>query len=487
VAQVGQGQLGIEWARLVENAKIRSSSRMEGIQTADGGFLMVGDAPHRFGQQIDLLKLDSSGAVEWERAVGDVNDIVVRFSNSLQPAIQLADGGYVLAGGNEELGSGDRYHYEPMILRTDATGRPRWRRVHPLVHTFGSDYYSFLRPANDDRFVVALSGTGKEAVLRSIDENGSIVGERRVTPTLPTENHSISVSGLAVTDDGGLVLLADVLRNTPTQLVTSSMLIVGAQADGTVMWQETYSAREGSSTLLLTALVALEDGGFAVPGWKLHDTEPSYPLLLRTDGQGRRLWRWTGPEHGWGWEAGPFLVETPERTLLVALTASPGMSLLEINGEGETLADQRMPPTQVSPQLTEVRVGGILRHSAGGYVVFGLGLLKPNGGGLLLAKIGPATALPGDCNADGVVDISDAICVLGSLFLGNQDRLPCGDGASHQAANVRVLDVNGDAALDVSDAVTLLSFLFLGGRPPSLGLTCAAIPDCPTATGCGAE
>lgn len=88
----------------------------------------------------------------------------------------------------------------------------------------------------------------------------------------------------------------------------------------------------------------------------------------------------------------------------------------------------------------------------------------------------------GDANADGTTDISDAITILGRLFLGTSS-IPCGKAA----------DVNDDGSLDISDAVYLLSFKFLGGPPPpepsmSCGtdrtpddLTCEEFKPCATA------
>lgn len=46
-------------------------------------------------------------------------------------------------------------------------------------------------------------------------------------------------------------------------------------------------------------------------------------------------------------------------------------------------------------------------------------------------------------------------------------------------------DTNSDGRLDISDAVRVLGFLFLGGLPPVLGAGCVEIPGCPQA--CRAE
>ena len=73
----------------------------------------------------------------------------------------------------------------------------------------------------------------------------------------------------------------------------------------------------------------------------------------------------------------------------------------------------------------------------------------------------------GDSNHDGVVDIGDAVHVLGALFLGGV--FP----TCLEAANA-----NDDSDLDVSDGLTILNHLFLGGAviaPP--GRECGRDPD----------
>lgn len=63
--------------------------------------------------------------------------------------------------------------------------------------------------------------------------------------------------------------------------------------------------------------------------------------------------------------------------------------------------------------------------------------------------------LRGDANADLGLDISDAIAMLGFLFLGG-DPLPCPDAA----------DANDDGTLDISDPIAVLGLLFLAGDVP---------------------
>jgi hypothetical protein len=66
----------------------------------------------------------------------------------------------------------------------------------------------------------------------------------------------------------------------------------------------------------------------------------------------------------------------------------------------------------------------------------------------------PSRFVRGDTNADGALDLSDSIAILGYLFLG--EALLCLDAA----------DPNDDGTADISDAIGLLTHLFLGGEAP---------------------
>jgi hypothetical protein len=86
----------------------------------------------------------------------------------------------------------------------------------------------------------------------------------------------------------------------------------------------------------------------------------------------------------------------------------------------------------------------------------------------------------GDVNADGRLDLSDALRILGFLFLGDPPALACAASA----------DTDGGGRLDITDAVGLLAHLFLGAVAPAEpfrtcgfgpardALGCASYPGC---------
>lgn len=89
--------------------------------------------------------------------------------------------------------------------------------------------------------------------------------------------------------------------------------------------------------------------------------------------------------------------------------------------------------------------------------------------------------VPGDCDQNGSLEISDAVCLLGTLFRGSPEVLPCGDGSFDDPANSDLLNFNGDASVNLTDAVNVLLYLFRAGPPHFLGTECVVIPGCPNA------
>ena len=61
----------------------------------------------------------------------------------------------------------------------------------------------------------------------------------------------------------------------------------------------------------------------------------------------------------------------------------------------------------------------------------------------------------GECNNDGEVDLSDAVCILNWRFSG-----------SAEPGCVAATNANGDNDIDIADASYLLNFLFAGNAPP---------------------
>ncbi len=173
----------------------------------------------------------------------------------------------------------------------------------------------------------------------------------------------------------------------------------------------------------------------------------------------------------------------------------------DLNGDGDT-EDYVLQVLNVADErVINVSVGVPLRYSqvvlslTGNVLAFEASEASQgrdlNGDGdvedyvMYVADLTAVASLPGflraDCNADGSVDISDAVATLFRLFL---------DGTPPECEDA--CDANDDGQVDVSDAIATLGMLFLGqGSIPLPGvnscgfdptddrLTCEAYEACP--------
>ena len=89
----------------------------------------------------------------------------------------------------------------------------------------------------------------------------------------------------------------------------------------------------------------------------------------------------------------------------------------------------------------------------------------------------PRLVLADRCEGEGMEDEED---VRAAEKVGEPDALPCGKGTTQDPGNILLLDSNGDAAVNVSDALYVLGFLFLGEAPPALGTGCVPMVGCPS-------
>ena len=94
-------------------------------QTTDGGYVVAGETQSYGAGDWDvwLLKLDSSGAIQWQKTYGG------RWleATSSDPIQQTADGGYVVSGRTESFGAGGS---DLWVLKLDGQGAIQWQKTY---------------------------------------------------------------------------------------------------------------------------------------------------------------------------------------------------------------------------------------------------------------------------------------------------------------------------------------------------------------------
>jgi hypothetical protein len=114
-----------------------------------------------------------------------------------------------------------------------------------------------------------------------------------------------------------------------------------------------------------------------------------------------------------------------------------------------------LPPDYLCEEVPWPGTGTPTNES--GQILFTAVLADRSGVLLVATPAAPvgATFRRGDANASGTLELTDAIVVLGYLFLGSE-RPACADAA----------DANDNGTLELTDAIFILNYLFLGSRPP---------------------
>ena len=110
-------------------------------QTIDGGFVIAAQSSsYGSADQMYLVKTDDSGNLQWQRTYGG------GYTEKAHSVQQTTDNGYIIAGSTNSMGSGG---YDMYLVKTDSLGTMEWQRAyggsgtdrgHNAVQTFDGGY-----------------------------------------------------------------------------------------------------------------------------------------------------------------------------------------------------------------------------------------------------------------------------------------------------------------------------------------------------------
>ncbi len=259
----------IEWQKTYggnENDVARSIQ-----QTTDNGYIIAGSTSSFGSGQSDywILKLNSAGNVEWERAYGG-------FGNDVAYSVrQTSDGGYIVGGFSESSVMGTAKFW---ILKLTSTGTISWQRF------YGggvNDYLVSVQQTSDGKYIAAgytnsfVAGTTKIWVLK-LSSTGLIDWEQIYGGGGDDVAHSIQQ-----TLDGGYVIVGD---TKSFSLGDSDFWVLKLASNGDIDWQKYYGGSEDDIAL---SVQQTGDGGYIVAGYTQsfgHGASDSWVLKLTSTG-----------------------------------------------------------------------------------------------------------------------------------------------------------------------------------------------------------
>ncbi|MBN2381790.1 hypothetical protein JXQ70_02820 [bacterium] len=170
------------------------------IQANDGGYLAVGskELPSTYHEDVLVLKLDSTGSIQWQYTYGDLND------DQGRDVIQSENGNYVIAAETRSYGSGLTDYW---LFELDSTGSIVWQKTYGDSH---QEYLRDIKPSHDHGYLLTgLSrsfGSGDEdAFVLKMDAQGGLseycylIGLTGIVPA--TSSLVVSTGSNTVTDD----------------------------------------------------------------------------------------------------------------------------------------------------------------------------------------------------------------------------------------------------------------------------------------------
>ncbi|MGI8952671.1 MAG: T9SS type A sorting domain-containing protein [Chitinophagaceae bacterium] len=312
-------------------------------KTADGGYILTG-VDYYYGPQYNdpfLLKINSSGALQWIQIYAETNN-GYGFASQAAHVEQTADGGYILAGSTYSIiGLDDAY-----FLKTDSLGNiqwyhvygsPNWEAVASVHQTSTGEYiaagYTQIQPQGTltykNIYALKLSGAGDIVWTNTYDNNinnddeafavhetgdgnyiiggtstvGSPAHQAAALLKLNSSDGSVIWSktygqttadmvgyDMKQTADGGFIITG---TNSNDSATTNNFLLKIDATGNTVQFAETYATTDATDNETAHSVTATADGGYALFGDVLYNNAPSYNrygLLIKTDNAGNVTW-----------------------------------------------------------------------------------------------------------------------------------------------------------------------------------------------------
>ncbi|MDG6244928.1 MAG: hypothetical protein QCH31_11170 [Methanolobus sp.] len=214
-------------------------------QTSDGGYIVAGSTYSygAAGENIWLIKTDSSGIMEWNKVFGDSGH---EGGRSVE---QTNDGGYIIGG--------------DWLVKTDSKGNEEW-----IKEIEGED----VRQTKDGGYIIA--GSGYDIQLTKTDFEGNVEWSRK----LAGSGYGNSVRQ---TSDGGYIITG---YGGGDGWIPCSMVLIKTDSEGNKEWNRIFG---GGGEDRGFSVRQTNDGGYILTG-----VTHSYggggedALLIKTDSDG---------------------------------------------------------------------------------------------------------------------------------------------------------------------------------------------------------
>lgn len=163
---------GIQWQKSLGGTALDEAHSVR--QTTDGGYIIAGSTEsnngdvtgHHGNNDYWVIKLNASGTLEWQKALGGSNNDIARSVR------QTSDGGYIVAGTSSSSDgdiSGNHGNGDYWIVKLTSTGNIQWEKS---FGGYGSDDAYSVEQTTDNGYIIAGA---------SASTNGDVTGNHGST------------------------------------------------------------------------------------------------------------------------------------------------------------------------------------------------------------------------------------------------------------------------------------------------------------------
>jgi hypothetical protein len=257
-------------------------------ETSDGGYILAGRSTSLDMQHNDMYVIKTNGAGDtlWVRYYGG-ND-----EDYAESAIQISDGGYIIAGSTRQTATTP---FEIYIVKTNSIGDTIWTRNY--CHENGWKAYS-VQQTSDHGFILAAhdayySGVEYNIYLVKVDS----LGDSLWTRTYGGEDDDF-VQAVLRTSDRGYILAG---WTSSFGAGGSDVYIIKTDSLGNTMWDRTYGGTGGETA---ASIQEIPDRGYIIAGGtSSFGAENGDLYLVKIDAQGDTMWTmvYGGPDAEYGY------------------------------------------------------------------------------------------------------------------------------------------------------------------------------------------
>jgi hypothetical protein len=263
------------------------------IQTRDGGFAIAGvtnsrdtdvkgyhpgpDSAHP-SSDIWISKLNSSGAIQWQKCLGGSGD------DGVASIIQTSDGGFVIAGrtsskdGDVSGNTAANLHYVPWIVKLDSLGNIRWTKCYDAGHpnaTGTAEAWSVIQNSDGEYMVTGWESFTSEGCypntadvfLIKLDSSGKFLWQKcyggsgidNAYCVIQTFDGGYAICGYTTSTDG----MVSGYHVDTTYEYRQDVWIVKVNSGGGMEWQKCLGGTNGDQAL---SIVQSSDSGFVIGG-----------------------------------------------------------------------------------------------------------------------------------------------------------------------------------------------------------------------------